>query len=511
MTLYGQAEEENSNKENIPVRHPHLLCYAPWRRGRLQWAVVVLAAVVTTLAVPATAQAADEQITPAAGAVTAGTSDENKPANVVDNDYDTRWSGEGDGAWLQLDLGSTMTVSHIKLAVHKGTVRRNAFELQYWDGSRWVTVYDGESSGTTTDLESFEFEPVQTSKVRYLGHGYEGDGEGDWNSLTEVEIWGSSSGDGGGGEIPPDTPAPTTEVGTAEELTDALADANPGDTIELEPGAYVGTFAATVSGTAEHPITLTGPRDAVLSNDDGYGLHLDGADHWNLTGFAVADSAKGIVLDESDHVIIDGVEVYDTGAEAVHLRAASSDNVIKNSVIHDTGLEQPQYGEAIYVGSAVNHWDDFGEDGGEGPDRSDRNQALNNTIGPDVTAEHVDIKEGTEGGVVRGNTFDGDGISGQNSADSWMDVKGNGYLIASNTGTFGGHGVLVDGYQTHDRVDGYGCGNTFRANDSDLGGADGYAINVTNQDDCEAAPNIVTSDNTVIGAGSGLTNINTTE
>lgn len=184
MTLYDQAEEESSNKENTPVRHPHLFRYALRRRGWLQWAGAVLAAVMTTLAVPATAQAADEQITPAASAVTASTSDENKPANVVDNDYGTRWSGEGDGAWLQLDLGSTMTVSHIKLAVHKGTIRQNVFELQYWDGSRWVSVYDGESSGTTTDLESFEFEPVQTSKVRYLGHGYDGDGEGDWNSLT---------------------------------------------------------------------------------------------------------------------------------------------------------------------------------------------------------------------------------------------------------------------------------------------------------------------------------------
>ncbi|WP_331752707.1 discoidin domain-containing protein [Streptomyces anthocyanicus] len=454
----------------------------------------------------ATAQGSDEQVTPGAAAVTASTSDANRPANVVDDDYDTRWSGEGggDGAWLQLDLGSNVTVSHIKLAVYKGDIRRNVFELQYWAGSQWGTVFDGRSSGTTTGLQTFAFRPVQTSKVRYLGHGYDGESKGVWNSLTGVQVWGSTNDGGGGGDIPP---APAVEVDTAEELADALAAAAPGDTIELEPGDYAGTFAAT----AEHPIALTGPRDAILSNDDGYGLHLDGADHWNLTGFSVAGSAKGIVLDESDHVTIEGMEVYDTGAEAVHSRAASSDKVIKNSVIHHTGLEQPQYGEAIYVGSAVNHWDDFGQDGGEGPDRSVRNQALDNTIGPNVRAEHVDIKEGTLGGVVRGNTFDGDGGSGQNYAGSWMDVKSDGYLIASNTGTFGGDGALVDGYQTHDRVDGYGCGNTFRANDSHLGGADGYAINVTNQDACEDAPNIVTSDNTVTDAGRGLTNIDTTE
>ncbi|RBM22974.1 discoidin domain-containing protein, partial [Streptomyces sp. PT12] len=131
-----------------------------------------------------------EELTPGAGAVTASTHDGNAPANAVDGDLGTRWSGEGDGAWLQLDLGSTRSVSHVKLAVHRGTTRQNVFELQHWDGSRWVTAYEGRSGGRTAALETFTFDdPVETSRIRYLGHGYEGDGEGDWNSLTEVEIW----------------------------------------------------------------------------------------------------------------------------------------------------------------------------------------------------------------------------------------------------------------------------------------------------------------------------------
>ncbi|MEO3751681.1 right-handed parallel beta-helix repeat-containing protein [Streptomyces sp. B6B3] len=321
-------------------------------------------------------------------------------------------------------------------------------------------------------------------------------------------------------------PTRVVEVGTAEELTDALADAQPGDTIRLAPGAYDGTFFATAQGTAEQPITLTGPRDAVLSNADGgcdptdepgdsvnycgYGLHLNHAAHWELSGFAVTDSAKGIVLDDTNHVLIDGVEISETGAEAVHFRASSSDNVIRNSTIHDTGLEQPQYGEGIYFGSAVSNWPQYGEDGGEGPDRSDRNQALNNTVGPDVTAEAVDVKEGTEGGVVRGNTFDGHGITGENYADSWLDMKGNGYLVEGNIGTFDGDGELLDGHQVHSVVDGYGCGNSFRGNDSDLGGAEGYAIHLPDHADCDADPNVVYDDNTVTDAGSGLTNIEVT-
>jgi hypothetical protein len=298
--------------------------------------------------------------------------------------------------------------------------------------------------------------------------------------------------------------AETIEVGTPEELADALAAAKAGDTISLAAGAYDGEFVATALGSADAPITLTGPREAVLSNSGGgYGLHLDGAAYWNLTGFAVADAGKGIVFDGTNNSVIDGVEVSNVGDEAVHFRKASSDNVVKNSVIHDTGKKQPQYGEAIYFGSAKSNWED-------GPDRSDRNQALNNTLGPNVTAEHLDIKEGTEGGVVSGNTFDGHGISGENYADSWMDVKGNGYVIKDNTGTFDGDGELVDGYQTHTILDEWGCGNEFAGNKSDLGGASGYGFNVTNQSDCESAPNVVRADNTVENAGSGLSNIEPT-
>jgi hypothetical protein len=120
------------------------------------------------------------------------------------------------------------------------------------------------------------------------------------------------------------------------------------------------------------------------------------------------------------------------------------------------------------------------------PDRSDRNQALNNKLGPNVAAEHIDIKEGTEGGVIACNTFDGQGISGQNNADS------------------------CDGYQVHSVVDGYGCGNTFRGNDSNLGGAGGYAINVTNQKECGSAPNVVYANNKVQKAAKGLTNVDVT-
>jgi hypothetical protein len=267
---------------------------------------------------------------------------------------------------------------------------------------------------------------------------------------------------------PSPSPSPSStgrlvSVSTATQLSSALKNALPGDTIQLASGSYNGAFYATVSGTASAPITLTGPRTAVLSNTGnacdpnvpsggtvsycGYGLHLNKASYWKLVGFAVSSSAKGIVFDSANHNVIDGVEVSSIGDEGIHLRTASSDNIVEHSYIHDTGRTDAGYGEGLYFGSAQSNWPKYGENGGTGPDRSDRNQALSNTFGPNVTGEHIDIKEGTTGGLVSGNTFDGRGISGQHYADSWIDTNGNNYLFQGN-----------------------GCDNVWRTNSSDLGG-----------------------------------------
>jgi hypothetical protein len=321
--------------------------------------------------------------------------------------------------------------------------------------------------------------------------------------------------------LPAGSAGRTVSVSTAAALTAALAHARPGDTISLAAGKYDGAFYATVSGTQAAPITLTGPGSAILSNTHGgcdpntparitycgYGIHLNRVSYWRLAGFTVTRASKGIVLDGATHTVIHAVNVHGTDTEGIRFRTSSSDNVLENSTVRDTGQGSVSFGEGLYVGSSRGDWPQYGENGGKGPDRSDRNRILNNHFGPNVTAELIDIKEGTVNGVVSGNTFDGRGIAGQHFADSWVDVKGNGYTLTGNHGSNSGGKVLVDGYQVHQRLAGAGCGNVFRGNDSDLGGASGYAIDVTDQSRCSTKPNVVYRSNTVRNAGKGLTNI----
>jgi hypothetical protein len=325
------------------------------------------------------------------------------------------------------------------------------------------------------------------------------------------------------------TPPPagdTVSVSTAAQLQAALAGAVPGQVIKLAAGTYRGSFVTTKAGTAAKPITLSGPANAVLINDGpsgdapdcpaptagwdpGYGLWLSGAPYWNLTGFTVQESKKGIVVDDSPHTTIDGVTVHHVDEEAIHFRRSSADSVLKNSTITYTGLVQPGYGEGVYLGSANSNWACHGNSGGV--DRGDRIQVLDNHIGPFVAAEPIDVKEGTFDGVIRGNTFDGRGISGENSADSWIDVKGIGYTIEDNTGTFSAPGTFANGYENHNTSTSpsfaNGCGNVWRNNESDLGGAGAYAIKISSVSKCAANPNVVYASNTVTNATSGLTNI----
>ncbi|MDO8120261.1 right-handed parallel beta-helix repeat-containing protein [Isoptericola sp. b490] len=288
-------------------------------------------------------------------------------------------------------------------------------------------------------------------------------------------------------------------VSTSGELDDALAQARPGTTIVLADGVYTSThpFTITTACTAAEPCTLRGGAAAVVEGggpDGHYALHLDGADHWALTGFSVRAASKGVMLDGTAHTVLDGLDVSQIGAEAIHLRSSSSDNVVRGCSVHDTGLVAPQYGEGIYVGSAVSNWDRYS---GGAPDASDRNELIGNHVWA-TGAENIDIKEGTTGGVLRDNVFDGTGMSGLNGADSWVDVKGNAWTIAGNDGTH----ALRDGFQTHVAAPGWGERNVFTGNHAQVD-ATGYGFRIQ---DASSTGNVVRCDNVVTGAEAGTSN-----
>lgn len=293
-------------------------------------------------------------------------------------------------------------------------------------------------------------------------------------------------------EPPGDCPQATVTVTNAAELQAALGAPEPGTVIRLAEGIYTGNFTATGNGTPEKPVTLCGTAGSILDGgqlEEGYVFHLNRASHWVLQGFTVRNGQKGVMVDETTQSVLRGLSVSTIGDEAIHLRKFSTDNKVLGNSIKDTGLRKPKFGEGVYVGTAESNWCDISNCEA---DKSDRNEVVGNDIFG-TSAESVDIKEGTSGGVLRDNRFDGTKITG---ADSWVDVKGNGWTIENNSG----RNAPVDGFQTHEIVPGWGTRNVFRNNTAEVNGPGyGYSLKPVRR-------NVVECSNKAYQAGMGLSN-----
>ncbi|MEF2245768.1 S-layer homology domain-containing protein [Paenibacillus sp. IITD108] len=140
----------------------------------------------------------DRKIIPAG--VTASTHDGNVPENTLDNNFNTRWSAEGD-QWIQYDLGGLKKVAALAVAWYQGNIRSSYFQIELSeDGIAWSKVFDGFSSGSSIELELHSFSPVTARYVRIKGFGNTSNA---WNSIAEVAIFGPAADAG-----PPDTETP---------------------------------------------------------------------------------------------------------------------------------------------------------------------------------------------------------------------------------------------------------------------------------------------------------------
>jgi hypothetical protein len=297
--------------------------------------------------------------------------------------------------------------------------------------------------------------------------------------------------------VTPDGCAGDVEVTDADGLHEALDAAEPGQTIALAAGTYDGPFTITRSGTADAAITLCGPRDAVLdggSTDHGYVLHLDGASYWTVSGLGVTRGQKGVMLDGASYVELVSLYVDRIGDEGIHLRAGSSHNLVRDTIVQRTGLRKPEYGEGIYVGSAESNWCDISDCA---PDRSDHNRVEGNTVRA-TTAEAVDVKEGTTGGRLVDNDLDGPTTE---AADSVVDLKGNGWTVRRNVV----RARAADGIQVHVVVSQWGRGNRIVENSFHLSVSGGHAVDVVG--DAREAGNVVTCDQRVRPDDGELTNV----
>jgi hypothetical protein len=248
-------------------------------------------------------------------------------------------------------------------------------------------------------------------------------------------------------------------VSTAADLQTAMKGAQAGDVITLAPGMYAGAamtvpitggsspvnFHSVAMGTAQAPITLTSAdpsNPAVLVGTDtavgsGYVLHLAATSYWHVQNLVVTKGSKGIMFDQVTNSYICGVEVYGTGDEAIHLRDASSNNVVEGVNVHDTGKAQPDYSEGFYTGSFT---------GTAYNPASNDNILKKSHFGPNIQSKYVNLQPGSAGNVVDGCDFDGTGAGGANSGYSFLSIKGDASkpsVVMNNTFNRAGNAVIT--------------------------------------------------------------------
>ena len=336
--------------------------------------------------------------------------------------------------------------------------------------------------------------------------------------------------------------AQVINVSTSNELQTALNNAQPGHIITLKPNTRFSISTCTncitnngsgfkvpkgINGTENNPIKLVGDKSSIIASENiatKYGLHLQGNNYWVIDGFTVTNSSKCVMLDSSSHNVINNLKITNSGYEALHLRKFSSYNNVSNCYIDSTGMyasaASSGYAEGIYVGTANSNWIDFSNNQ---VDTCNYNVLTSNVFGDNIKSENIDIKEGTKGGEISYNTFNGKGCNGANSADKYVDIKGDNYVIKCNTGSKNSTSI-VNGFEVNiNKITtknglvvnkNFGDYNTFSNNTLDLAGSTGsgtkagFAIFVNSYSG--VIHNTVCSSNVGTNVPSGMTNLTTT-
>jgi RHS repeat-associated protein len=110
--------------------------------------------------------------------------------------------------WLQIDFSGTKTINEIDVFTLQdsyaspaeptetmtfSTYGLSSYDVQYWDGSAWVTVTGGGITSNNKVWKKISFTALSTTKIRVWTHGSVDSG---YSRITEVEAWSNTEASG---------------------------------------------------------------------------------------------------------------------------------------------------------------------------------------------------------------------------------------------------------------------------------------------------------------------------
>ena len=260
--------------------------------------------------------------------------------------------------------------------------------------------------------------------------------------------------------------------------------ASPGDTIELLPGEYYQDVVTKKDGLKDQPITIRGPKTAVIKGAGKPRIFEINHSYITLDGFTVDGHFKeadekssyrdkliyiiGIIPEKvMTNIKIVNLDLKNAGGECVRLRYLIQNSEIAYNSILACGISDFEFndggknGEGVYIGTAPEQLKD-----GKNPtakiDRSNNNWVHHNQFNTQGN-ECVDIKEGSSFNLIENNR-----CTGQKDINSGgMDSRGNDNIFRYNEIYDNlGAGVRLGGDNKKDGINNQVYGNKIINNQS---------------------------------------------
>jgi hypothetical protein len=202
-----------------------------------------------------------------------GSDDVNVPSNVIDKNLNTWWSKDGEGSWIQFDLGSNAKLCSVDIAWYRGDIRQNAFTVSVSDdGSVFKNVFEGESNGTATGFEKYNLPSGTEGKfVRIMVNG---NSENSWASTAEIALFGVGSESEPPSSPPPSQP-PSSPPPSQPTPGDSESDAGTNDKFGIKK------IYSTKPGGEEWYMNMQDPNNDPRSKPPSMSKNSDGS--WRVS------------------------------------------------------------------------------------------------------------------------------------------------------------------------------------------------------------------------------------
>ncbi len=194
----------------------------------------------------------------------------NPASKAVDNDAATRWSNQGLGSWIRLDLGSKKTVCSVDMSWYNGNLRKHTFTIAVSnDGNTFTKIFSSTSSGTTAAAERYD---VPDSQGRYVKITVTGNTQNNWVSIIEIDVFSTDLSGGTTNHNPvANNQNIATNMNTAKSITLTASDSDADKlTYAITKQPSHGTLTGTIPSLTYTPASgYTGSDSFTFKVNDG--------------------------------------------------------------------------------------------------------------------------------------------------------------------------------------------------------------------------------------------------